>query len=219
MIGRTINPAEQFRLAGCTAVHSEARMDDFQAICQLKAGDIGGLAVLVKRYQSPAIETAYLVTHDLALAEDVVQDVFLQVYQYIGTFDLSRPFKPWLMRSVVNAAVKAARREQRDLTLDGPVTNSDGYDDILLSDFLPDLSPGPDHALEQADLERVIEEALLRLAPEQRAAIVLRYYLDFTDEEISEQLNCAPGTVRWRLHAARKQLGIWLHRLAPSDRR
>lgn len=195
------------RFAAAEPLTSEALVDDYHAIRQLKAGDINGLAVLVKRYQSPAIETAYLITHDLALAEDVVQDVFLQVYQYIGSFDLSRPFKPWLMRSVVNAAVKAARRDQRDLTLDRP------NDDMLLSDLLPDLAPGPDAVLEQAELESAVEAALLHLTPEQRAAIVLRYYLDFTDEEISEQLNCAPGTVRWRLHTARKQLAMWLRRI------
>jgi RNA polymerase sigma factor (sigma-70 family) len=111
------------------------------------------------------------------------------------------------MRSVVNAAVKAARREQRDLALDSPNAEDD---DFLLSDFLPDLTPGPEAKLEQTELETAIEAALLRLTPEQRAAIVLRYYLDFSDEEISEHLNCAPGTVRWRLHAARRQLGIWL---------
>lgn len=187
-------------------------VNDLQAIRRLKAGDIGGLAVLVKRYQSQAIETAYLVTHDLALAEDVVQDVFLQAAQYIGSFDESRAFKPWFMRSVVNAAVKAARRANRDLTLD----KGDEDTNSLLSEFLSDAAPGPDAILEQTELETTIEDALRRLAPEQRAAIVLRYYLDFTDEEISVQLHCAPGTVRWRLHAARKQLGAWLHHLAPD---
>lgn len=191
-------------------------MDDHQAIRQLKAGDIGGLAVLVKRYQTPAIETAYLITHDLPLAEDVVQDVFLQVYRSIGRFDLSRPFRPWLMRSVVNAAVKAARRENRELALERPLPSVDGQDAPPLSEFLLDGAPGPDDVLDQAELEAAIEEALHRLVPEQRAAIVLRYYLELSDDEISAQLDCAPGTVRWRLHTARKQLGVWLRHLAPD---
>jgi RNA polymerase sigma-70 factor (ECF subfamily) len=191
-------------------------VDDHQAIVQLKGGDIGGLAVLVKRYQTPAIETAYLITHDLALAEDVVQDVFLQVSRSIGHFDLSRPFRPWLMRSVVNAAVKAAQRESRDLALDSPLAGGDGQNALPLSEFLLDGAPGPDDVLDQTELEATVEEALCRLAPEQRAAIVLRYYLDLSDDEISAQLDCAPGTVRWRLHTARKQLGVWLRHLAPD---
>lgn len=188
-------------------------MDDQQAVNRLKAGDIKGLASLVKRYQSEAIETAYLITHDLALAEDVVQDVFLQVYRYSERFDPSRPFRPWFMRSVVHAAVKGAKQEGRNMALDTPIAG----EEIMLSDLLPDPTPGPDALLEQAELEVALEEALLRLSPDQRAAVVLRYYLDLGDEDISEQLNCAASTVRWRLHAARKQLRQWLHHLAPAQ--
>ncbi len=188
-------------------------MDDQRAVNRLKAGDIRGLAALVKRYQSAAIETAYLITHDLALAEDVTQDTFLQVYRYSGSFDSSRPFRPWFMRSVVNAAVKAAKQAGREMTLDTSITG----DEINLSDLLPDPAPGPDALLEQAELEAALEEAMLRLSPDQRAAVVLRYYLDLDDDDISEQLNCAASTVRWRLHTARKQLRQWLHHLSPAQ--
>jgi RNA polymerase sigma-70 factor, ECF subfamily len=180
-------------------------MEDQQAVRRLKAGDISGLAVLVKRYQTEAIETAYLITHDLALAEDIVQDMFLQVYRSIAGFDLARPFRPWFMRSVVYAAVRAARRSQRDVAWTTPVEG-----DLTLEDLARDATPGPDEVFEQAELAAVLEAALLRLCPEQRAVIVLRYYLDLSDEDISEQLHCAPGTVRWRLHSARKQLRGWL---------
>ncbi len=188
-------------------------MDEQRAVKRLKAGDIGGLAALVKHYQSEAIETAYLITHDLTLAEDVVQDVFLQVYRYRGSYDVSRPFRPWYMRSVVHAAVKAAEQEERTMALDMPIAG----DEITLSDLLPDPTPGPDAAVEQAELAAALEAALLRLPPDQRAAIVLRYYLDLGDDDISEQLNCAASTVRWRLHAARKQLRQWLYHLSPAQ--
>jgi RNA polymerase sigma-70 factor (ECF subfamily) len=186
-------------------------LDEQHAIQRLKAGDIRGLAALVKRYQSEAIETAYLITHDLALAEDVAQDVFLQVYRYSGSFDASRPFRPWFMRSVVHAAVKAAQQEGQTMALDTPIAG----DEITLIDLLPDPAPGPEVLLEQAELEQVLEAALRRLSPDQRAAVVLRYYLDLDDETISDQLNCATSTVRWRLHTARKQLRQWLNHLSP----
>lgn len=183
-------------------------MDEQQAIRRLKQGDISGLAVLVRRYQTPAIQAAYLITHDAALAEDVVQDVFLQVYHSIGRFDAARPFKPWFMRSVVNAAVHAARRDQHRLSLDAPT----GEDELTFADLLPDNAPAPDAQAEMSEIEDAVEQALQKLSPDQRAAIVLRYYLDLSDDEMSEKLNCAPGTVRWRLHAARKQLGTILRR-------
>jgi len=190
-------------------------VDEQQAICLLKQGDITGLSVLVKRYQTQAIQAAYLITHDVALAEDVVQDVFLQVYQSIDHFDPERPFCPWFMRSVVNEAVRAVRRAQRDLSLDAvAAAESDGGEEITFADLLPDTAPSPDAQLEMSEIEDAVEEALRKLCPEQRATIVLRYYLDFSDEELSAKLDCAPGTVRWRLHAARKQLGVLLRHLS-----
>jgi RNA polymerase sigma-70 factor (ECF subfamily) len=183
-------------------------LDEQQAIRRLKQGDISGLAVLVRRYQTQAIQAAYLITHDAALAEDVVQDAFLQVYRAIGHFDAARPFKPWFMRSVVNAAVHAARRDQRHLSLDAPA----GEDELTFADLLPDTALAPDDQAELSEIEDAVEQALQKLSPDQRAAIVLRYYLDLSDDEMSEKLNCAPGTVRWRLHAARKQLGAILRR-------
>jgi RNA polymerase sigma-70 factor (ECF subfamily) len=190
-------------------------LDEQRAVKRLKEGDIGGLAALVQHYQTEAIETAYLVTHDLTLAEDVVQDAFLQVYRYCASYDMSRPFRPWFMRSVVHAAVKAAEQATRTMALDTPVAG----DEITLGDLLLDPAPGPDRIVEQAELQAALEAALLRLSPEQRAAVVLRYYLDLGDDDISEQLSCTTSTVRWRLHAARKQLRQWLYHLSPAQLR
>jgi RNA polymerase sigma factor (sigma-70 family) len=115
------------------------------------------------------------------------------------------------MRSVVNAAVKAAQQEGQTMALDTPIAG----DEITLIDLLPDPAPGPEVLLEQVELEQALEAALHRLSPDQRAAVVLRYYLDLDDETISDQLNCATSTVRWRLHTARKQLRQWLNHLSP----
>ncbi|HZW04019.1 MAG TPA: sigma factor, partial [Anaerolineaceae bacterium] len=88
-------------------------MDDTQAVCRLKAGDIGGLEALVARYQHKAVKTAYLITHDEQLAEDVAQETFVRVYQRIQHFDETRPFGPYLLRSVANAALNATEKTAR----------------------------------------------------------------------------------------------------------
>ncbi|MDP1779334.1 MAG: sigma-70 family RNA polymerase sigma factor, partial [Anaerolineales bacterium] len=94
-------------------------MDDLQAIQRLKDGDIGGLEYLVARYQSKAVRAAFLITHDETLAEDVVQDTFVRIYHRISHFDLSRPFEPYLLRSVVNAALNVAQKADRHLSMEG----------------------------------------------------------------------------------------------------
>ena len=92
--------------------------DDLQAIRRLKSGDIGGLEMLVARYQARAVRVAFLITHDELQAEDVVQDTFVQLYRKIGQLEASRPFEPYLLRSVVNAALNIARKVNQQVSLD-----------------------------------------------------------------------------------------------------
>jgi RNA polymerase sigma-70 factor (ECF subfamily) len=94
-------------------VGGHASVDERETIDRLKDGDIGGLEELVLRHQVRAIRTAYLITGSRELAEDVVQSAFLRAYERIGQFDSDRPFSPWILRSVVNDAVKAAERASR----------------------------------------------------------------------------------------------------------
>jgi RNA polymerase sigma-70 factor (ECF subfamily) len=93
-------------------------MEEQEAIARLKRGDVGGLEALVRRYQVQAVRTAYLITRDRALAEDIVQAAFLRAYERIDQFDAGRPFGPWFLRSVANDAVKAAARRERLVPLE-----------------------------------------------------------------------------------------------------
>lgn len=179
-------------------------MNEQQAITRMKAGDIRGLEVLVKTYQVQAVRTAYMVTQDQAIAEDVVQATFIRIYRKIDQFDSGRPFKPWFMRSVVNAAVQEMRKRGRQVSLDADVPWLDG--DVTFEDLLPDTELGPDDAIEQVELTEVVREALARLTPDQRAAVVLRYFLEMNEREMAEELEIPAGTVKWRLHSARKRL-------------
>jgi RNA polymerase sigma-70 factor (ECF subfamily) len=101
-------------------------MDEKQAIQQLKNGDIRGLEFLVASFQVKAVRTAYLITRDAGLAEDIVQDSFIQAYRAIHGFDISRAFEPWFMRSVVNASLKQMHRQARQVPLE------DGSDESFM---------------------------------------------------------------------------------------
>jgi len=187
-------------------------MEEQEAIARLKRGDIGGLEALVRRYQVQAVRTAYLITCDHALAEDIVQAAFLRACEHIGQFDAGRPFGPWFLRSVANDAVKAAARRERQVSLEA---DSEG-EETSLADLLADPDPGPNDLVEAAEVRQTVWAALGKLPPAQRAAIVLRYYLDLSEAEMADELACPPGTVKWRLHAARKRLRRLLRPLWPA---
>src|SRR4051812_8348621 len=153
-------------------------MDEREAIARLTGGDISGLELLVSRYQLRAVRAAYLICRDPSLAEDIVQSAFIRVYERIDTFDPTRPFAPWFLRIVSNDALKAAQRGERTVPLDDHDHSSHS--------FSAAWSTGDIEArLEAMETGAAITAAIARLSPEQRAAIVLRYYLDLSDEEMS----------------------------------
>jgi RNA polymerase sigma-70 factor (ECF subfamily) len=177
-------------------------VDERQAIARLRRGDIGGLEVLMQRYQVKAVRTAYLITRDRASAEDIVQNTFVRVYERIHQYQPERPFEPWLLRVVINDAVKAANRNQREVSFD---TERAGGD-VTLADLLRDPTPTPEDESERLEIQRVVWDAMAQLTPKQRAAAVLRYYLDYSEAEMADALTLPAGTVKWRLHAARQRL-------------
>lgn len=93
-------------------------MDDLEAIRLLKSGDLNGLEALMERYQVKAARAAFLITHDIALAQDVVQETFLRIHDRIHQFDPSHPFEPYLIRSVIHASLNVVRGDKRLASLD-----------------------------------------------------------------------------------------------------
>lgn len=176
-------------------------MDERHAVARLKRGDIGGLEALVQRYQVDAVRTAYLITRDRAQAEDIVQAAFLQAYRRIHQFDDERPFAPWFMRSVINQALKVVTRN-RQISLE----TVNGNSPESLGERLSDPTPTPAERAEIQETRQAVWDAMGKLPPEQRAVIVLRYFLTYSEQEMAEALHCPPGTVKWRLHAARERL-------------
>lgn len=173
-------------------------MDERAAIQRLRRGDITGLEYLVHTYQSEALRAANLITGDRSLAEDVVQDGFVQAYERIHTFDPQRPFGPWFRRCVVNLALKAVRQQGRHVPF---IEDADVREHRII-----DSDPGPDELVELVESAGSVRRALDLLSPDQRAAVVLRYYGGFSDREAGEHLGRPAGTVKWWLHSARNRL-------------
>ncbi len=187
-------------------------MEEEEAILKLRDGDIHGLEVLVKKYQLKAIRAAYLVTHDRAMAEDIVQSAFIRTCDRIDTFDYTRPFGPWFLRCVVNDAIKALNRQKRFLYLDD-VERSNKH----ISHNSPGFSEhGLTSRIVAAETREAFWDALAKLPPRQRATIVLRYYLGMSIREIANEVDAPEGTIKWRLYAARKRLKILLNTIFKS---
>jgi RNA polymerase sigma-70 factor, ECF subfamily len=150
-------------------------------------GSVSDLEALFRMHWPRAYRAAFLVTHDAAAAEDIAQESFLAAIRALDSFDRRRPFGPWLHRIVVNRAIDWTRARRL-------------RSEVELSESLPAPSspdtPGGDTL-----------DALVRLSPEHRAVIVLRYLLEFTPGEIADALDLPRGTVNSRLRRGLDELG------------
>jgi RNA polymerase sigma-70 factor (ECF subfamily) len=129
-------------------------------------------------------------------AEDVTQDAFLRAFRSLPRFDVGgrAPFSAWLVSITVRTAIDELRRRRPEVA---------SLDLIALS---PSMGARPDEAAEWASTARAVRAAADDLAPEIRAAFVLRAYHEFSYAEIAQALGVDLGTVKSRLHRARRAL-------------
>lgn len=176
-------------------------MDESTAISRLKQGDLSGLEKLVEQHQAQAVHAAYLILFDRALAEDVSASAFVKAVERIDQFDEQRPFAPWLFRIVVNDALKLVNRQKRSVSLED-------LDDSAtqLAKWLTDPNILPEQLLEEKELRASILKAIQCLPPEQRAVVVMRYYLDMSEADMSMKMERPLSSIKWWLRDARKRL-------------
>lgn len=184
-------------------------MEDRIAISRLKQGDLTGLEFLVNRYQVRAVHAAYLIVYDRALAEDIVRNVFVKVAEHIHQFDEKRPFAPWFFRIVVNDGLKAARTQKRILSLEEQLDEPT----VQLAQWLTDPNAHPERLVEEKEMRQMILQAIQSLPPERRVVVVMRYFLDMSEADMSAKMDRPLSTIKWWLRDARKRLG---HRISSS---
>ena len=177
-------------------------MEDRIAISRLKQGDLTGLESLVNRYQVQAVHAAYLIVSDSALAEDVVHTAFVKVAERIYQFDEERPFAPWFFRIVANDALKAAKKQRGTVSLE----EQQDQPTAQLARWLVDPGSHPEQLLEEKETRQMILRAIQSLPPEQRVTVVMRYFLDMSEAELSTKMDRPLSTIKWWLRDARKRL-------------
>ena len=188
--GRTVPRSE---MAG-SRVHEGVVRDQTAVVSEAAARERASLAVLYDRSAPGAVRLAYLLTGDRMLAEDIAQDAFVRVAGQLAHLRDAGAFDAYLRRAVVNLAKNHFRRRAVERAfLDRARPN--------------DRTPG--HEQPVVD-RRATMTALAKLPQRQRAAIVLRFYEDLSEDEIARILRCRNGTVRSLVtrgvHAMRSEL-------------
>lgn len=153
---------------------------------------------LYRRHAGRVHAVCLRLTADRGRAEEAVQDVFVRVWERLGSFRGESAFGSWLHRLTINTVLQSMRSERRRVARVQPAEGA----------LLVDAAAAPERVDDQIDLEH----ALARLPEQVRAVVVLHDVEGFTHEEIAAMTGVPAGTVRSQLSRARKTLLQWLDR-------
>ena len=169
-------------------------------------GDQAAWESIVRMYRRKVFNVAYKFVGRHDQAEDLTQDVFLKLYKSLDTFDRRANFQTWLISVSRNLCIdhyRAVRKERETINRD-----------VDPADFAPvSNDPRADTQLEQRDRVRLLRQALDKLAPTLRTAVMLRDIQELTYQEIADKLHLPEGTVKSRINRGRTELARQIQKL------
>jgi RNA polymerase sigma-70 factor (ECF subfamily) len=173
---------------------------DSTLILNTLQGDSHAFGELVRRYQVPVFNVCYRLLGEQREAEDLSQEVFMRAYQRLQSFDVQRPFGPWIRRVAVNLCYNHMQKNQPVLL---PIQDEQEY--------AAETSRNPQSVLESSEKNRAIRQAIAKLPPEYRIALEMRHFHEMSYEEIAQELDLSLNTVRSHLFRARKKMIAFLN--------
>jgi RNA polymerase sigma-70 factor (ECF subfamily) len=174
---------------------------DEALVALARAGDLEALEKLFNRYRNQVFSLAYRMTGNPADAEDLCQEIFLQVMRKVGSFEGRSSFSTWLYRVSMNRSRDYLRRKKRSpelLTQDGDPTEP--YEPQA------DGSGGLESMAISSEAQRLVQDALLELPVSLRAPLVLHELEGLQYHEVASLLRLPVGTVKSRIFRARIKL-------------
>jgi len=175
--------------------------DDRRLIAECLQGRSAAFGELVCRYQDRLFNTVFRMVGNAEDAQDVVQEAFLSAYQSLRSFKGDSLFFTWIYRIAINTAISLKRKHRSTISIDAGQGAGGVLEPLDVSEFSQ-----PDHALEMAEEERMLQAALSRLSPEHRTVLVMKDIEGQKYEVMAEVLQVPIGTIRSRLHRARLEL-------------
>lgn len=170
---------------------------EVEMLVRAQEGDVEAFSSLLELYQKPVYNLCYRMLGDAYEAEDAAQETFLRAYKNIQRCDRTRAFSTWILSIAAHYCIDQIRRRRF------PILSLDS-DDTYLDP--PDSQPGPEAALVTAQNQQAVQILLASLGAQDRAAVVMRYWYDFSYEEIADSLSLTVSAVKSRLHRARREL-------------
>ncbi len=181
-----------------------------ELIGRLRHRDAGALEILMQRHGARVYRVALGITRNEADAEEVVQDVFLSLFEKIAAFEERAALGTWLYRVATNRALlrRRGKRVELEVSLEDqlPAFKDDGHRAGERSFLLADWSASAEEGMLSGETHALVRRAIDLLPPHYRAVVALRDIEELSNEETAEILNEPVSSVKSRLHRARMAL-------------
>ncbi len=170
---------------------------------QAQNGDEESFALIVETYQNPVYNLCYRMLYNDREAEDAAQETFWKAWSNFSKYDSNRSFSTWILSIAAHHCIDQQRKKRV------PEVEIDE----TMEEIIPERTPLPEDDVIRQEEELRLKKMLAQLSEIDRAAILLRYWYDFSDREIAENLSLSESAVKSRLFRARKSLAqLWYER-------
>jgi RNA polymerase sigma-70 factor (ECF subfamily) len=202
------------------AAAGDSDAQDKTLMARIAGGDEKALRELIEKHQGAVYGTIAKMLGDPAEAQDLAQQVFVRVYRAAPTYRATAQFKTWMFTIVRNLVFNEHRRRSRAVFVSlYPLDNETGHTGGSSGLDLPDMAnKAPGENMLQQEMLRKIDEAILALPEQQRLAIVLRRYDEFSYEQIAEILKTSVPATKSLLFRARETLRVALRDYLDTER-
>ena len=183
------------------------KLDDRELAAMAAEGRESAFNELLVRYERPVFSLVYRMVRDRSLAEDLAQEAFIKAFNHIQSYNPDYKFSSWIFKIANNLAIDHLRKKQLDtVSLHGSphATSAEEEERTRLSIESPGESP--EEYVENRELGDRIEDAIGRLRPEYRTAVLLRHVEGHSYEEVAEIMELPLGTVKTYIHRGRLEL-------------
>jgi RNA polymerase sigma factor (sigma-70 family) len=175
-------------------------LDRIATIIRCQNGDPEAFEELYKLHCEQVLKTAYLISGEQRIAEDITQEAFIHCFKNIKSLRNPETFNSWFYRILVRCGWRITAKYQAKSRTE-TLADEQSYDNDQRN------SSCIEECFETQETYQMVQQAVKRLSLPLKTVIILHYYDNMSIQEISSVLDCFQGTVKSRLHNARKLLG------------
>lgn len=173
----------------------ECEIEERELIILIQKGDLTAFDKIFEKYKDKAVRTAYLITGNRSICEDIAQEAFIQCYRHIGELRNPDGFRAWFYRILTRVAWKDGKAAAQEVATDNIMEDANKIN--------------LDNSLEQqlrSETNRILYSQIALLEPKLKTVVILYYFNDLSTKEVAKVVGCLEGTVKSRLHTARQKL-------------